>query len=228
MHEEVTAKTTVTTTPQSSYHCHELLIRLIRPSQSLTQWRNSQNSKNSQIQWASSITSHLPKVVSYMPTRTWATSVTRKICELARQGELPKEYITLTSPACAACMYATATKLSWRSKTKNHKNLVAKQQLQAGNCVAVDMLNYPAPGLISQLTGRLTKLWYNYAMVYVDAASRYIYIVLKTMDSATDTLKWKEAFEHKSTNRGIKIKAYHTDNGTFRSNTWRNHCHLKN
>ena len=95
-----------------------------------------------------------------------------QIRELARQGELPKEYITLTSPACAACMYTKTTKRPWRTKTKNNEKLVTKQQMQPGNCVAVDMLNSPTPGLIAQLTGRLTKLWYNYATVYVDVASR--------------------------------------------------------
>ena len=102
----------------------------------------------------------------------------KKIRKLARQGELPKEYTALTSPACAACMYAKVTKRPWREKTKNNENLVTERQLQPGDCLSEDMLHSPMPGLRSQLKGRLTKLQYKYAMVYMDVVSRYMYIIL--------------------------------------------------
>ena len=75
-----------------------------------------------------------------------------RIRKLARQGELQKEYITLTSPSCAACMYTKATQKPWRTKTKNSENLATTQTSQPDNCVAVDMLNSPTSGLIAQLT----------------------------------------------------------------------------
>ena len=80
-----------------------------------------------------------------------------EIRELARQGELPKEFITVESPACAACMYARATRRPWRTKTRKNDVLVKDKPLNPGNCVAVDMMLSPTPGIIAQLTGRLTK-----------------------------------------------------------------------
>ena len=97
-------------------------------------------------------------------------------------------------------MYAKATKRPWQTKTKNNEELVTERQLRPGNCVAVDMLHSPTPGLIAQLKGRLAKLHYNYATVYVDVASRYGYIVLQTMASAAETIQCNKAFERHATN----------------------------
>ena len=80
-----------------------------------------------------------------------------RIREMARQGDLPRGYATCKAPACAACMYAKATKRKWRHRAPNAERAPTKRILKPGECVAVDMLMSPTPGFIAQLTGRLTN-----------------------------------------------------------------------
>ena len=58
-------------------------------------------------------------------------------------------------------------------------------------------------------------------------ATGYGYVVLQKTASAAETIEGKETFEAQARNAGIQIQGYHADNGTFRENQWRNHCHKK-
>ena len=87
--------------------------------------------------------------------------------------------------------------------------------MKPGNCIAVDMLASPTPGLVAQLTGILTRKRYKYATVYVDMATRYGYVVMQETATAEETILGKESFERKAAENGVRIKAYHADNGTF-------------
>ena len=57
-----------------------------------------------------------------------------------------------------------------------------------GQCVAVDMLQSPTPGLIAQLTGCLTTKRYNYATVYVDIATGYGMVIVQTTANVEETI----------------------------------------
>ena len=74
------------------------------------------------------------------------------------------------------------------------------------------------------MTGRLTTQRYRYATVYVDQASRYGFIYLQKSATAEETIQGKISFEQHAKTHGVTIKAYHADNGTFRSNKWVDHC----
>lgn len=67
----------------------------------------------------------------------------------------------------------------------------------------------------------LTKKRYEYATFYVDQASRLSYIINTTVNS---TLKGKEAWEQYASSFGIKINAYHADNGIFKAKGLIDHC----
>ena len=54
--------------------------------------------------------------------------------------------------------------------------------------MAVDILRSPTPGLIAQLTGRLTTKRYNYATVYVDIATGYGMVIVQTTANAEETI----------------------------------------
>ena len=122
-------------------------------------------------------------------------------------------------------MYSQATKRPWQSKPTHNETMIPEKEYTPGQCVAVDMLKSPTPGLIAQLTGRLTKDRYKYATVYVDVATGYGTVVLQKTANAEETIKGKEAFERHAKACGIKIQHYHANNGTFRANAWREHCH---
>jgi hypothetical protein len=74
------------------------------------------------------------------------------------------------------------------------------------------------------MTGRLTTKRYKYATVFVDQFSGYSYIYLQKSAGAEETITAKKAFEETARQHGVEIKAYHADNGIFRSNKWVDEC----
>ena len=91
---------------------------------------------------------------------------------------------------------------------------------QPGEYVLVDQLKLPTPGLIAQLTIRLTTKRYNIAIIFFDQTNRFSYDNFQTTDSSDKTLKANQTFEPMAQKHGVKIKAYHADNGIFRSHAW--------
>ena len=91
-----------------------------------------------------------------------------KVQEMAKQGIFSSRIAKCAVPICSACQYAKATHCQWCTKScKNHQD--AREHLtKPGQCVSVDQLVSPAPGLIAQMTGFITKQQYKYATVYVD------------------------------------------------------------
>ena len=56
-----------------------------------------------------------------------------RLCEMARQGTLPKEFATCKAPACAACLYSKATKRQWRHRAKRNEQ-VFKRNIETRRC----------------------------------------------------------------------------------------------
>ena len=146
-----------------------------------------------------------------------------KLQEMARHGTIPRRLATCRIPACAACMYSKATKRPWRNKkTKNSKG--QNKASYPGEVVSVDQLTSPTPGLVAQLTGKLTNRRYNYATVFVDNYSGQGYIYLQSSSGAEETMAAKLAYERECQKSGVRVKAYRADNGVFRSKKWMDHC----
>ena len=82
----------------------------------------------------------------------------------------------------------------------------------------------PSPGLVAQITGKITNKRYRYATIFVDQASRFGYIYLQKTATAEETIEGKQAFEHLLRSYGVSVKAYHADNGIFKANKWVNCC----
>ena len=83
------------------------------------------------------------------------------------------------------------------------------------------------PGLIAQMAGFITKDRYTCATVFVDHNSNLSCVHFQKSTSAKYTLKAKEAFEPFSKQRGVWIRNYHADNGTFAVNNWVRNCYPK-
>ena len=86
--------------------------------------------------------------------------------------------------------------------------------------ISVDQMVSPVPGLIAQMVGFLTHQRYKYATVFVDQASRMGFVYLQKTCSAEETIEAKRAFEQYAENRGVKVQAYHADNGIFKAKKW--------
>jgi hypothetical protein len=109
-----------------------------------------------------------------------------RIQEMAKLGMIPKRLAKCPVPTCLACLYAKAIRRKWRSKTVNNRD-EATEPSKPGDCVSVDQLKAPTPGLIAQLSGFLTTKRYGYAMVYIDHASRLGFVYLQKGTAAEES-----------------------------------------
>ena len=146
---------------------------------------------------------------------------------MAEQGTIPKAFAKCETPLCSTCIYAKQARRPWRNKPPKSRQQVTTN-LQPGDVVSVDQMVSPTAGFIAQMTGILTTKRYKYATVYVDQASRLGYTFIQKTATAEETIKGKIAFELYSLSQGVKVKAYHADNGIFRANAWVNHCNQSN
>ena len=145
-----------------------------------------------------------------------------KLQEMARQGILPRRLAHCKIPSCSACLYGKATKRAWRSKQGKQRQ--EKKALKPGEVISVDQMVSPVPGLIAQMVGFLTRQRYKYATVFIDQASCMGFVYLQKTCSAEETIEAKRAFEQYAENRGVRVQAYHADNGIFKANKWVEEC----
>ena len=151
----------------------------------------------------------------------------KKLQWMAKQGILPSTYATCEVPLCPACTYGKMIRRPWRNKPEREYDGKDPNSRMPGELVAVDQLVSPTPGFIAQMTGRLTTRRYKYATVYVDVASRYGYVHLQKSADADETVKGKDAFESHMLSMGVRVAAYHGDNGIFRAHKWVESCKNK-
>ena len=147
----------------------------------------------------------------------------KKIIIMARRGILPKRLASCPIPVCTACMYGKATRRPWRTRS-SHNQQNTSAPTRPGECVSVDQLSSPTPGLIAQMTGYRTKQRYTTATVYVDQSTGLGYVHLQKSTSAEETVESKKAFEAFARSHGVSITQYHADNGIFKANLWLEAC----
>ena len=63
-----------------------------------------------------------------------------------------------------------------------------------GEVVSVDQMVSPMPGLIAQITGKITNKRYKYATIFVDQTSHFGYVYLQKTATTEETIEGKEAF----------------------------------
>jgi len=147
----------------------------------------------------------------------------KKIQAMAKRGMLPRRLANCPVPLCTACLYGKAKKRAWRSKPLD-MDKVRSIATKPGKCVSGDQLTSPAPGLVAQVSGALTKSRYTTATVFVDHATDFGYLHFQRLSGAADTVEAKEAFERFASEHGVRVQHYHADNGVFNSNGWRSKC----
>ena len=146
----------------------------------------------------------------------------RRIQQMARDGILPRRLATCDVPVCTACLYGKATRRPWRSKlSKNH---TVREVQKPGQVVSVDQMISPTPGLVAQMSGRPTTKRYRCATIFVDQATGLGYVHLQQSTKAEETLEGKIAFERYAAQFGVRILAYHADNGVFAARAWKDKC----
>ena len=145
---------------------------------------------------------------------------------LIRSGFLscsnPKAVANCEAVKCACCEYGTASKRSHGStvtrQRKEKEMELKKEDLLPGQRVSVDHYQSTQPGrLYSSRGGVGPKSRFVGGAVFVDHASGLIKVMHQVSLDAVETIKSKLFFEKEAWQDGVKIQAYHTDNGVFTS-----------
>ena len=150
----------------------------------------------------------------------------KKLQAMAGKGILPKRFAKCAVPLCGSCLYGKAMRRPWRTKPrKGETPSKLRTATTPGQCVSVDQLESPAPGLIAQMKGWLTKKRYRVATVFVDNFSGLSYVHLQKTTNAEETLLAKKAFERYASKFGVQVSEYQADNGRFAETDFVNHAH---
>ena len=76
---------------------------------------------------------------------------------MAKPGIFPSRIAKCSVPICSACQYAKATHRQWRTKSCKHNQDLIESTTKPGQCISVDQLVSPTPGIIAQMTGFINK-----------------------------------------------------------------------
>ena len=151
------------------------------------------------------------------------------IFRMVKFGLLPQKFRKLNgkAPPCVSCRLGQAHRKPWRSKktkTGSSSTLRKDDSSKPGGVVGVDHLISAQPGLVRQANGNLTRARIWAATVFIDYASRFIHVGLMSDESGELTLEDKHNFDHLCATRGIKVRAYHADNGRFAERSFVSDC----
>ena len=92
----------------------------------------------------------------------------------------------------------------------------------------MDHLVSAQPGLIPQITGNLTGQRINRATVIVDHFSDHVYVYLMRNLTLDETILAKHAYERFLSSIRVTAKSYHSDNGRFADQGFREDCNRSN
>jgi hypothetical protein len=103
-----------------------------------------------------------------------------KLIAMAEAGEIPHRLASLKGrcPICVACLFGTAHKRPWCSKSKESQPVWKESDNYPGAKASLDHLVLALPGLIPQLSGKLTCMQINGATIFVDHHSDHVYVFL--------------------------------------------------
>jgi hypothetical protein len=153
-----------------------------------------------------------------------------KLIALAERGDIPKRLADLRgrTPICVACVFGTAHKRPWRTKSKKKHPIRKKSDNAPGKKTSVDQIVSAQPGLIPQMSGFLTNMRINGATVFVDHYSDHVYVYLMRDLTLDETLLAKEAYERFLHSNGVSAQSYHADNGRFADKGFQDDCKRNN
>jgi hypothetical protein len=149
-----------------------------------------------------------------------------RLIVMAELGEIPKRLAQLRGrrPICVSCLFGTAHKRPWRTKSKESHPIRKESDMSPGARASTDQIVSAQPGLIPQISGKLTHQRVNGSTIFVDHFSDHVYAYLMRDLSLDETIAAKHGYERFLHSHGIQSKAYHADNGRFADQGFRDDC----
>ena len=130
---------------------------------------------------------------------------------MAEQGVIPQRLKDIPTPEWLSCHYAKAIRRPCQQNSQK-KYKPPPSPTKPGEVVSVDPMVPPTPGLITQMTVKLTTKRYKYATVFVDHFSRFYYVHHQKKANTEETLEAKIAFESYAASPNVQILHYLHDN----------------
>ena len=131
---------------------------------------------------------------------------------------------------CAVCQYS---KQKQQQPPKNSIMLLSipivgglsDNIVVPGQRVSVDLYVAATPGCLPITLGKekVTSQFTGWA-IFVDHATRYIFNKHQHSTTTAESVLSKHAFEDHSSNHGVKIREYITDNNPFHGKDWKKYC----
>ena len=112
-------------------------------------------------------------------------------------------------------MFGKSRRRQWITKENKSVSIRRETENNPGSGVSVDQLHSSQPGLVPQLSGKLTsaRIWASQVMVDHFSDLNYVHTITGTRQE--DTLSGKLAIERWATAFRVKIKRYNADNRIF-------------
>lgn len=139
----------------------------------------------------------------------------REVIEkIGKIGAIPRHLADVKLPPCFACISGETFRRSWRSGAipNTIRNAAG---FNAGAMVSTDQMISADPGLMPQVTGKLTSLRIWGATVFIDHATNFSYVHLMQRLTTDNTVTAKLSFESKMHEFGADVKHYRADNGRY-------------
>lgn len=147
------------------------------------------------------------------------------LIEYANLGLIPRRLRNVTQlPLCDSCLYGKQHWRPWRTSGKHKSSIRKDSENEPGSNTSVDHMISAHPGLIPQVTGKLTLARFWVECVFVDHFTSFIYIHLCRGISGLETIEAKEAYERLAQTYGVTVQGYQADNGRFADKLFKDCC----
>ncbi len=118
-----------------------------------------------------------------------------KLIPMAEAGENPHCLASLKRcPICKACLFGTAHKHPWCSKSKESHPIQKESDNNLGAKAPLDHLVLAQPGLIPQISGKLTCMQIDGATIFVDHHSNHVFGFFMQDLTLNETVLVKHAY----------------------------------
>jgi hypothetical protein len=116
---------------------------------------------------------------------------------MAELGEIPKQLAQLGGrcPICVSCLFGTAPKHPWRRKFKDSQPICKESDMSPGARALADQLVPAQPGLILQISGKLSHQHVNGSTIFVDHFSDHAYASLMRDLTLDETITARHGYE---------------------------------
>jgi hypothetical protein len=132
----------------------------------------------------------------------------QRLAEMHTAGVINDDICHSDFPVCRTCLEAKA-----RRKPAGKSSL--RSETKPGALASIDQLEAGYDGLKLTSQGRATTKRWRVATVFVDSATRFIYVHFQHSTSGNETLAAKHAYEAICRQHGRTLEAIHTDHGIF-------------